>query len=170
MPTVKFDRQSIYLSGCLNLACRRRPMPCFQVFCVFTLAIKAVLLSLPFTGCQLTGCLFTGCLFTGCLFTGCLFNGCLFSGCLFSGCLFTGCLFTGCLFADRECRPSNSTIWSADRSNSTIWFSDRQIRGFGVQTITFDDFECPPSNSMIGSADLQLAMLFGSMTLCIKNV
>ena len=70
-------------------------------------------------------------------------------------------------FADRECRLSNSTIWSADCSNSMIWLADRQIRRFGVQTVTFDDLECPPSNSMIGSADLQLAMVFDSRKLLI---
>ena len=48
-------------------------------------------------------------------------------------------------FAHREFRLSNSTIWSADCSNSMIRLADRQIRRFGVQTVTFDDWECRPS-------------------------
>ena len=64
-----------------------------------------------------------------------------------------------------ECRPSNSTIWGADRqdnywecrpSNSTNWSADRRIQRFRVQTVQFNDWECRPSNSTIWSANRQI--------------
>ena len=53
-----------------------------------------------------------------------------------------------------ECRPSNSTIWIADR----------QIQRFGVQTFKFNDMEGRPSNVQIDNTiRLELEHLFATM-------
>ena len=51
-------------------------------------------------------------------------------------------------FGDLECRPSNSTIWSADRQiQRFVLHADRRMRQFDVQPVKFKELECRPSIS-----------------------